>query len=242
MNRYLTPMTNAIIARKGTIDKYIGDAIMAFWNAPLDDADHEANACAAALDMLERLKHLNDEFEREAEETGDRYLPFRIGIGVNTGQCVVGNLGSDFRFDYSVLGDSVNLASRLEGRSKDYGVAIVLGSGTAAAAQHRFATLEIDLVQVKGKSDPDAAFALLGGEDLLRSARFAELRPMHARMLAQYRAQDWSAATESVALCRKAADGFGLDALYQLYLDRIDYFRANPPPPDWNGVSVYDSK
>jgi adenylate cyclase len=113
MNRFLTPLTNAIIERKGTIDKYIGDAIMAFWNAPVDDHEQEANACEAALEMLSRAETLNGELKREAETNGGMYMPLRIGIGLNTGPCVVGNMGSDFRFNYSVLGDTVNLASRL---------------------------------------------------------------------------------------------------------------------------------
>ena len=118
MNSFLTPLTNAILNRKGTIDKYMGDAIMAFWNAPLDDKDHELNACEAALDMLERVDALNQVREQEAKEEGRPFIPLNAGIGLNTGTCVVGNMGSDQRFDYSVFGDSVNLASRLEGQSK----------------------------------------------------------------------------------------------------------------------------
>src|ERR1700716_4331825 len=121
MNRFLTPLTNAILARKGTIDKYMGDAIMAFWNAPLDDKEHELNACEAALDMLERIDALNKIREVEAQESGITFIPINVGVGLNTGSCVVGNMGSDLRFDYSVLGDSVNLASRLEGQTKEYG-------------------------------------------------------------------------------------------------------------------------
>ena len=121
MNRFLTPLTNAILDRKGTIDKYMGDAIMAFWNAPLDDKQHEINACEAALDMLERIDELNKEREIEAQDGGHVYIPINVGVGLNTGVCVVGNMGSNLRFDYSVLGDSVNLASRLEGQSKEYG-------------------------------------------------------------------------------------------------------------------------
>src|SRR3954453_17393917 len=117
MNRFLTPLTNAILDRKGTIDKYMGDAIMAFWNAPLDDNEHQINACEAALDMLEQVEALNKEREEEAQHGGHAYIPINVGVGLNTGICVVGNMGSDLRFDYSVLGDSVNLAARLEGQS-----------------------------------------------------------------------------------------------------------------------------
>jgi adenylate cyclase len=152
MNRFLTPLTNAIIERKGTIDKYIGDAIMAFWNAPVDDQEQEANACEAALEMLSRAEMLNNELKREAETNGGVYMPLRIGIGLNTGPCVVGNMGSDFRFDYSVLGDTVNLASRLEGRTKDYRIPVVIGSRTAEGARQKFAVMEIDLIMVKGRS------------------------------------------------------------------------------------------
>src|SRR6516225_870502 len=130
MNRFLTPLTNAIIERNGTIDKYIGDAIMAFWNAPLDDPQQESNACEAALEMLARADKLNQEFKREADLNGGKYMPLNVGIGLNTGPCVVGNMGSDFRFNYSVLGDTVNVASRLEARTKDYRVPIVIGAGT----------------------------------------------------------------------------------------------------------------
>ena len=158
MNRFLTPLTNAIIERKGTIDKYIGDAIMAFWNAPVDDEEHEANACDAALEMLARAEALNVELKREAEANGGVYMPLRIGIGLNSGPCVVGNMGSDFRFNYSVLGDTVNLASRLESRTKDYRLSMVIGSRTAEGAKTKFATMEIDLIQVKGKKQPEVVY------------------------------------------------------------------------------------
>src|SRR5665213_914399 len=137
MNRFLTPLTNAILARKGTIDKYMGDAIMAFWNAPLDDKEHQLNACEAAIDMLERIDVLNRQRELEVEDGDRAYIPINVGVGLNTGSCVVGNMGSDLRFDYSVLGDSVNLASRLEGQSREYGFPIIVGSNTALAVKDR---------------------------------------------------------------------------------------------------------
>ena len=168
MNRFLTPLTNAIIERKGTIDKYIGDAVMAFWNVPVDDSEQESNACDAALEMLSRAATLNAELKEEAQANGGQYMPLRVGIGLNTGPCVVGNMGSDFRFNYSVLGDTVNLASRLEARTKDYRVPIVIGSRTAEAAQRKFAVMEIDLILVKGKTQPEAAFAALGHGDRSR--------------------------------------------------------------------------
>jgi adenylate cyclase len=242
MNRYLTPMTNAIIERKGTIDKYIGDAIMAFWNAPLDDPEQELNACEASLEMLARLKVLNEAFEREAQESGGRYLPIRIGIGINTGLCVAGNMGSDFKFNYSVLGDSVNLASRLEGRSKDYRLPIILGANTAIAAKQKFATLEIDLITVKGKTKPEAVFTVLGRTDVRESAEFREISDFNARMLTSFRKQDWDGALAAIEICRKVGSSFGLGGLYDVYVERIAEFRKHPPAADWDGVFAYETK
>jgi adenylate cyclase len=242
MNRYLTPMTNAIIAHKGTIDKYIGDAIMAFWNAPIEDTRQELNACDAALEMLARLKMLNEELEREAKESGERYLPMNIGIGINTGQCVVGNMGSDFRFDYSVLGDSVNLASRLEAKSKDYHLPLILGANTAEIAKAQFAVLEIDLIRVKGKAEPEAVYTIAGGQDVSDSAAFHELRAINGEMLSQFRKQDWACALESIERCRKASVEFGIVQLYDVYIDRIEEFRRSPPPADWDGVFTFETK
>ncbi len=183
MNRFLTPLTNAIIERKGTIDKYIGDAIMAFWNAPVDDAEQEANACDAALEMQARAAALNVELKREADANGGVYMPLRVGIGLNTGPCVVGNMGSDFRFNYSVLGDTVNVASRLEARTKDYRLPLVIGSRTAERAKEKFATMEIDLIKVKGKKEPEAVFAVLGRAEIQQDPRCQELRGLNAEML-----------------------------------------------------------
>ncbi len=242
MNRFLTPLTNAIIERKGTIDKYIGDAIMAFWNAPVDDEEHEANACDAALEMLARAEALNVELKREADTNGGVYMSLRIGIGLNTGPCVVGNMGSDFRFNYSVLGDTVNLASRLESRTKDYRLSLVIGSRTAERAQGKFATMEIDLIQVKGKKQPEVVFTVLGRAEVGADPRCQELRELNAGMLKLYRRQQWDEAISQIDRCRKLANGFGVDGLYDMYVERIEAYRADPPPPDWSGAYEAESK
>lgn len=242
MNRFLTPMTNAIIDHKGTIDKYMGDAIMAFWNAPIDDAYHEINACRAAIDMLARVEALNLEREAEAQISGQPFIPIAIGIGINTGSCVVGNMGSDLRFDYSVLGDSVNLASRLEGRSKTYGTPIIVGSATAEKAKGEFAALELDLITVKGKTEPERIYTILGGADMAASADFRKLSALNSTMLAAYRKRDWNGALEALQLCRHAPNNFGLDEIYNLYLARIQSFQDKGPPDDWDGVFAVETK
>jgi adenylate cyclase len=242
MNRFLTPLTNAIIERQGTIDKYIGDAIMAFWNAPVDDPEQEANACDAALEMQTRATALNVELKQEAEASGGVYMPLRVGIGLNTGPCVVGNMGSDFRFNYSVLGDTVNVASRLEARTKDYRLPLVIGSRTAERAQEKFATMEIDLIQVKGKKQPEAVFAVLGRADTDQDPRSKELRTLNAQMLASFRKQQWDDALGLIVRCRAAGNGFDLDGLYDMYAERIATYRADPPPPDWDGVYEAETK
>ena len=215
---------------------------MAFWNAPLDDADHEANACDAALEMLARAEALNVELKREAEANGGVYMPLRIGIGLNSGPCVVGNMGSDFRFNYSVLGDTVNLASRLESRTKDYRVSMVIGARTAERAKAKFATMEIDLIQVKGKKQPEVVFTVLGRAEIEQDPRSRELRELNVQMLGCYRKQQWDEATRLIDRCRKLANGFDVAGLYDMYDERIAAYRADPPPPDWDGVYEAESK
>ncbi len=236
MNRFLTPLTNAILARKGTIDKYMGDAIMAFWNAPLDDREHQINACEAAIDMLEKIDQLNKAREQEANDGGHVYIPLNVGVGLNTGACVVGNMGSDLRFDYSVYGDSVNLASRLEGQSKEYGFPIIVGSKTALAAKDKFAILELDFVMVKGKTEPEVIYAIAGREDTALSSRFQRLRNLTIEMLACYRNRDWDGALAAIARGRTTDEARTLELLYNLYERRILDFRTDPPPDDWNGA------
>jgi len=239
INRLLTPMSDIIMAHRGTIDKYMGDCIMAFWNAPLDDPDHADDACAAALAMLDELERLNRDLAAEAAAEGRPFGPLEVGIGINSGDCVVGNMGSTRRFDYTVLGDAVNLASRLESQSKNYGIGIVFGEETRAAAAD-WAAIELDRITVKGKTEPIAVYALLGDRNYARSPGFATLAQAHCRMLASYRAQDWAGACTAIAECRRCAAR--LAQLYDLYDERIGFFAANPPGPDWDGVFVATEK
>jgi adenylate cyclase len=236
MNRFLTPLTNVILARKGYIDKYMGDAIMAFWNAPLDDKEHEINACDAALDMLEKIEEVNKEREEEAREDGHPFLPLKVGVGLNTGSGVVGNMGSDLKFNYSVLGDSVNLASRLEGQTKEYGFPIIVGSKTAMAVKEKFAILELDFIMVKGKTEPEVIYAIAGRGDVAQSEDFQRLRNLTIEMLACYRSRDWDGALEAIARGRNSDHAETLDHLHELYEARIKAYKVNPPPADWNGA------
>ncbi len=242
INHFLTPMTNAIIDHNGTIDKYIGDAIMAFWNAPLHDPGHEINACEAALEMLHRVETLNQQREQQARETGQRFIPIKIGVGINTGRCVVGNMGSDLRFNYSVLGDAVNLASRLEGQTKSYGVSIIIGSKTAQLAREKFAVLELDCITVKGKTEPENIYTVLGREDVARSESFKHVHTVFNDVLNRYRERDFAGAQQAILRCREASAGFGLGHLGELYAARCSAFQQNPPPADWNGVFALETK
>jgi adenylate cyclase len=159
-----------------------------------------------------------------------------IGVGLNTGTCVVGNMGSDLRFDYSVFGDSVNLASRLEGQSKEYGFPIIVGSNTALAAKDRFAILELDFVMVRGKTEPEVIYAIAGRADTAQSGRFQRLRNLSIEMLACYRSRDWEGALAVIERGRRTDEAHSLELLYKLYEARLRGFQKNPPPEDWNGA------
>jgi adenylate cyclase len=235
---FLTPMTRLVMARHGTIDKYMGDCIMAFWNAPLDDPSHADRACGTALAMIGELGRLDAERKGTAGEARP-FHSIHIGIGINTGECVVGNMGSDERFAYTAMGDAVNLASRLEGQTKTYEVPIVIGEATRAAAPS-WATLELDLIAVKGKQEAARIYTLLGDAALAQSAEFVRQVACHDRMLTRYRACDWAGARRALIECC----GYDpqLAAVYALYRERITYFEANPPPPEWRGVFVPDTK
>ena len=239
INRFLTPMTDMILSRRGTIDKYMGDCIMAFWNAPLDDEDHARHACNSALAMMEALEPINESIKAEAEAEERLYFPIKVGIGLNSGEVVVGNMGSDQRFDYSVLGDAVNLASRLEGQSKNYGVDIVIGEETYTRAPD-FAVIELDLIAVKGKTEATRIFTLLGDAEMKASSEHKTLAARHDDMLKAYRDQQWDQARALIKEC-SALDG-SLEPLYEIYAERLEEYSKNPPGPDWDGVFVATSK
>ncbi|WP_424975955.1 CHASE2 domain-containing protein [Dinoroseobacter sp. S124A] len=233
MNQLLTTQSEAILAERGTIDKFMGDAVMAFWNAPLDHADHAQAACRAALKMRDGIAALN---ARRAAGPGTPPAPLNVGVGINTGLCVVGNMGSDTRFDYTALGDPVNLASRLEGQSKIYGVGIVIGAETARAVEGAFATLEIDLIRVVGKTEPVHIHALLGDEAARSAPDFLSLAQENGRMLDAFRARNWDGAEAALIRLSPLAPRFGLEGYCAIYAARLAQLRATPPAEDWDGI------
>src|ERR1700723_3766383 len=240
LNQYLTPMTDAILDREGTIDKYMGDAIMAFWNAPLDDPDHAAHAVESALEMRETLVALNEGWRSRAESDGRPFKPVRFGIGLNSGECCVGNLGSLRRFDYSAIGDEVNVASRLEGACKIFEVDVI-GSETVRSEAPHFAWLEIDSVLVKGKTRPVGLYALAGDSGVAASDEFADLSRLHAAMLAAYRNRDFAGAI-SMAKEASARAPIAVRGLYSYNLRRFTQLAESAQDPDWRPLIALDEK
>lgn len=235
MNTFLSPMTEIITEEKGTIDKYIGDCIMAFWNAPLDDPDHAKNAVRAAQMMRRKLVELNHLWTGEATASGKPFRPVQMGIGINTGECVVGNFGSEQHFDYSLLGDPVNLASRLEGLGKVYGIDLIVGEDTAARLDEP-ALIEVDLVAVKGKSQAGRVYTL--PPDTIEAGEFGD---RHSALLRAYRRQEWAAALRLLDDGLLAAARH-LAPVYDLYRRRIAHFQAEAPPTNWDGVFTAEEK
>ena len=241
INRFLTPLTNEIISENGTIDKYMGDCIMAFWNAPLDVDGHEKMACRATLSMHKAMAELNKIREEEAKSEEKKFLELKIGIGLNTGGCVVGNMGSDQRFDYSVLGDAVNLASRLEGQSKSYGVKTVIGPETNDSVKETYATLQLDMIAVKGKKEAVTIFTLAGDSDFRETSEFKNLKNKHEKILENYFDQKWEQCLNEMELAKKLCDNL-MQEYYEIMTLRINEFKENPLPKDWDGVYVATSK
>ena len=230
MNELLTPLTAVIQSQRGTIDKYMGDAIMAFWGAPLLDAQHARHAVLAALGMVQRLDAVRQDFARRG------WPPVHVGVGVSSGLMNVGNMGSQFRMAYTVLGDTVNLGSRLEGLTKQYGVDILISAPTAAAIGD-IACREVDRVRVKGKNEPVAIFEPLRlASELTETQRLRIERFEQA--LSAYRARDFAKAQD---MLRELA-AVQPEKLLDVYLERIAQFQRTPPPLDWDGVYVFTSK
>ena len=205
----MTAMTAKILDNQGTLDKYIGDAQMAFWNAPLDDSEHAKNAVRTGLAMMGSL----DAFNREIEAEG--VPPFGMGLGINTDTVVVGNMGSSQRFDYTCLGDGVNLASRLEGQSKPYGVKIVLGPKTAAQVEDEYFVLELDKIAVKGKKEGVNIYTVLASTDTGAMAEWLLAKEQHNLMLRHYRAKHWDQAAKLSEELQGEFDS-GMDNYYEV--------------------------
>jgi adenylate cyclase len=236
INSILTPLTAAIYDQRGTVDKYIGDCIMAFWNAPQHDETHARHSMLAALGMRRALDLVNGKLAQESQMTGKPFAAVGVGIGINSGPCSIGNMGSEQRMAYSALGDTVNLASRLESLTRSYGVQIIIGEDTAVQAPE-MALLEIDRVQVKGRSRPLAIYTLLAAA---RDAAFEKLAEAQGRFLAAYRSKNWVAAAAALGECRALAPD--LSELYGLFERRLADYLRQPPPPEWDGVFVAVSK
>lgn len=231
MNEYLGSMTDVIQEQRGTLDKYIGDAIMAFWGAPVADAEHARHAVLAALGMHLRLRELNQSLRA-------RGLPeLRIGVGINTGTMTVGDMGSPVRKAYTVLGDAVNLSSRLEGMTKEYGVGVLVGEATRKAVRD-IVFREVDRVRAKGKAEPVAIFEPLGVDGELTRAVHDELK-LWNQALRAYRAQDWDQAELQLFNLSRITPA---SSLYELYRERVQHYRSHPPGPDWDGVTTFTTK
>ncbi len=226
MNEFLTPMTRVIQQHRGTIDKYMGDAIMAFWGAPLRDAEHATHALQAGLELTRAVRTLDAAFEARG------WPRLQIGVGLNTGEMTVGNMGSEFRRAYTVLGDAVNLGSRLEGLTKDYGVSFICGEATRNAGPKDWAFRELDFVKVKGKNEPVAIFEPLGPRDLLDAGLRDDL-VRHRNAMKLYRGQHWDQAElEFFNLSRSERP----HRVYEIFMERIATLRAKPPGAGWDGA------
>ncbi|MEE8427305.1 MAG: adenylate/guanylate cyclase domain-containing protein, partial [Woeseiaceae bacterium] len=230
MNEFLTPFTRVVQRHRGTIDKYMGDCVMAFWGAPLTDAQHARHAVLAAFDMISTVRELDQPFKEKG------WPSIRVGVGIASGEMNVGNMGSEFRIAYTVMGDTVNLGARLEGLTKQYGVDVIVNEKTVDLVPD-FTFRELDLVRVKGKNEPVAIFQPLGPSEKIDVDTIAQLQEYKAALDA-YRRQDWDSAKVSFQKLKVHAD----ELLYNVYLDRIDQFEKVQPGKDWDGVFTHLSK
>ena len=232
INNLLTVLSNEILNNQGTIDKYMGDCIMAFWNAPSEDPDHREKSIDSAFAMTKALEQLNIDLNRSNEDK------LSVGIGINTGECIVGNMGSNKRFDYTVLGDAVNLASRLEGQSSNYGMQIILGEGSIKGlSEEKYIIYELDSIAVKGKSEPVTIFTVFDKTEIDTDKAFFE---DHQNFLVNYRSQNWNKAKEHIDKYRFSKPEFNL--YYTLFLERIDELSKKTLPKNWSGVFIAENK
>ncbi len=231
MNEFLTPLTRIIYKYRGTIDKYMGDCIMAFWGAPLSDPQHARNAVLAGMEMHRALAELQPYFKEKG------WPPIHIGVGVNSGRMSVGNMGSEIRLAYTVMGDAVNLASRLESITKQYGVGMIVGEETRSAVPD-VVFRELDRVKVKGKDTPVAIFEPIGLAGEIGKPIQDELK-LWGQVLKLYRARDWDMAELQLINLSKANPN---NALYALFLERIRHLRQNPPEQSWDGSWKFETK
>ena len=232
INNLLTVLSNEILNNQGTIDKYMGDCIMAFWNAPSEDPDHREKSINAAFAMTKALEQLNIDLNRLNEDK------LSVGIGINTGECIVGNMGSNKRFDYTVLGDAVNLASRLEGQSSNYGMQIILGEGSIKGlSEEKYIIYELDSIAVKGKSEPVTIYTVFDKTEIDTDKAFFE---DHRNFLVNYRSQNWNKAKEHIDKYRFSKPEFNL--YYTLFLERIDELSKQTLPENWSGVFIAENK
>ncbi len=225
LNEYLTAMTNIVMEHEGVVDKYIGDAIMAFWGAPLPQEDHAIRACQTSLDMITELEKLRKKWIKEG------YPELHIGIGLNTGHAVIGNMGSYERFDYTAMGDNINLGSRLEGLTKQYGVQIIISESTQKAVKEEFATRLLDLVAVKGKKQPIKIYELIGKE---LTKKQKEIKKHYEQGMVYYLNREWTKASNAF----KQANDFAS----KMFIKRCESFKKSPPGRDWKGVWVMKTK
>jgi len=229
----MTPLTQAVLERKGTIERMTPDGFTAFFNAPLDDPDHAVHACESALSMMQALEKVNRTLDHGHSADAIALGPVGIGVGVNTGVAVVGDFGSDAVPNYCVAGRATELAGEIEQLSANYGAAILVGEATRAMAESKFAFLEVDIVISKG-DEPAPLFALLGTPVSRANPKFLALKESHERAFEAYRARDWKKARALIAECRTLSGANPM--LYDLYLKRIDHLESHPPDQDWNGV------
>ncbi len=234
VNDFLNKMTTHIQDGQGTVNRHVGDNIMAVWNAPLDDKDHARHACDCALQMLESLDKLNDRLESAAIRNKVPFQPIHLRIGINSGKCIAGIMGSKLRDDYSVLGEPVRTTERLHTYSEYYGPAIIIGEQTYMAIHHYFAMLEIDLIEVQGRPDPYRVFALIGNPVMKANPQFRALEEAHEAIFQALREHAWEDALDLVSDTRELNGA--LPRLYDLYEKRLIYNQQKPPPPDWNGA------